>query len=135
MLKLGVDQAPEIEHLIVDEEFYIARVRCRCDQVRVQIVKPVGAHRHPVTRGGRGNAPPLRDAAANQGVGLKNFGSPLVEKFLVIPAAVANFSRRHRCSSGARQAGVQVDLVRTERLLDPVWLIWFVSLHVAHRSR
>ena len=91
VLQLGIDQPAEIEHLIVDEEFNIARVRRRRDQVRVQIVKPVRAHGDPVTRRGRGNAPPFRDAAADQGVGLKNFGTSLVEKFLVIPAASIQF--------------------------------------------
>jgi hypothetical protein len=43
VLELAVDQAPEVEHLIVDEELDVARVRRGGHERRVHVVEPVRA--------------------------------------------------------------------------------------------
>ena len=77
VLQLAVDQAAEVEHLVVPEEFDIARVGRGRHQRRMHVVEPVRAH-DDAAAGRRGrDAAPLGDAAADQRVGLQDAAAPL----------------------------------------------------------
>src|SRR5579871_6771280 len=58
-LELAVDQAAEIEHLVVGEELDELRVRRRGDKMDVQVVEPVRTDVDAVARRGRSDAAEL----------------------------------------------------------------------------
>ncbi len=135
MGQLAVDQLAEVQHLVVPEEFDIARVGRGRDQRRMHVVKPVRAHHHAVAgRRGR-DALPFGDAAADRRVRLQDAGRALVQQFLVIPAAVADFGRGDRQMRQPRQLGMAVDVVRAERFLDEVRFVLLETADVLHGLR
>src|SRR5260221_894317 len=134
-LELRIDETPKIEHLVVGEEFHVARVGCSRYELRVQVVKPVRADGDAVARRSGGNSPPLGDPAAYQRVRLQDLRSALIEDFLEMPAPGADLARGNRHARELRQARVVVDVVGEERLLDPVRVVELETLHISHRGR
>ena len=74
-LDLAVDQAAEIQHIVVREELHITRIRRRGDQMRVQVVKPVRQQSDAETCRRRRDATELGDSAANASISLQNRGA------------------------------------------------------------
>ena len=135
MLELAIEQAPEVEHLVVGEELDVARVRRRRDERRVQVVEPVRAHGHAAAVGVGGDAAPLGDAAAHRGIGLQDLGAAGVDQLAEAPAADLDLAGRDRHGRRLREARMQVDRVGQERLLDPVRVVGGEAARVLERRR
>ena len=101
--------------------------------MHVHVVEPVGTHRDAVARRHRGDPSEFGDAAADERIRLQNLRRTFVQQLLEIPAPVADLARRNRRSDRARKACVQIDLVRAERLFDPVRFVALVTVHVSDR--
>src|SRR5690242_21898852 len=97
----------------------------------VQVVKPVRADRDAVAPRGGCYFSPFGDPSAYQGVGLQDLRGPLVENLLEVPASGAYLAGGDRDASELGQARVVVDVVREERLFDPVGIIELEAFHVA----
>ena len=134
-LELSIDETPKIEHLVVGEELHVARVGCCRYELCVQVVKPVRADSDAIARCGSGNFSPFRDTAAHEGVRLQDLRRALIEDFLEMPAPGPDLTRGNRDPREFRQARVVVDVIGEKRLLDPIRVVEFEALHIAHRRR
>ena len=101
----------------------------------MQVVEPVRAHGHSLRRGRRGDATKLADAAADRRVGLQDHGATLFQQFLVPPAPGLDLPGGNGNRRQLRQPRVVVDVVRAERLLDPVRVVRLVATHELQRRR
>src|SRR5690625_2027306 len=93
-------------------------------------MEPVRINTYTETGRGSCNPTPLGNPATHCGIGLQDHGPIRLQQLQMTPSAGLDLTSGHRNSGFLSQQGMITNIIWAERLLNEVWVVRFIALHL-----